>query len=216
MLDRILLLLCLLTLAAGVATTTMSMDTLHSMLDQASAADQRLISVNGYHLSTKYLKRLVRLEKIHQNNVHDLEFSFLEKEEVGQLRSQTEWKNPLAGVGHKGSAIPYFNGYACVTGILPGPSGKCFRDKGVGKALLGCSGKPNNELLEAEQVYASEHCACSMCGGGKANQLSAMIGSGLSKKIIWTPYCHTRGINNCICGLVDMSIKDEATCYDLW
>ena len=214
----IVILLFLLLSSVTLAMTTMT--TLHAMLDQASASKQRLVAVNGYYVSTKYIFRLIRLERIHESNVGGLEISLLEQEEnEGLLRSQTEmdtaWKNPLAGLG-AGSTIPYFNGYACVTGVMPGAAGKCIRDKSPGKALLGCTGRPNKEILEKEKVYASDHCSCSMCGGGKGNQLTAMIGSGMSKKIVWTPFCHTRGLNNCMCGLVDMSIKDEKTCYDLW
>jgi hypothetical protein len=98
---------------------------------------------------------------------------------------------------------------------MPGPHGKCIRDKAIGKALLGCSGKPDKEALEdANSLYRSEHCFCAECGG--MNSLAAMIGSGIQKKIVWTAYCHTRGVNTCVCGLVDMSITDEKTCYDLW
>ena len=153
---------------------------------------------------------------------------------------------------------------------MPGPKGKCIRDKAIGKAALGCSGKPNQESMDlSDPIYRSDHCFCAECGG--MNALQAMIGSGkaniniylnkligdfpkihlihkqslivffffffprflfyrcflffsfrliiflgLHKKIVWTAYCHTRGLNSCHCGLVDMSIKDEKTCYDLW
>ena len=60
---------------------------------------------------------------------------------------------------------------------MPGPKGKCIRDKAIGKAALGCSGKPNQESMDLpDPIYRSDHCFCAECGG--MNALQAMIGSG--------------------------------------
>ena len=60
---------------------------------------------------------------------------------------------------------------------MPGPKGKCIRDKAIGKAALGCSGKPNQESMDlSDPIYRSDHCFCAECGG--MNALQAMIGSG--------------------------------------
>ena len=123
-----------------------------------------------------------------------------------------DWMNPLAGAFHKGVAIPYWNGHACATGIMPGPAGACFRDKAVGKAALGCTGKPKKDL----DWYASEHCACQACGTAAPFTFQHNTIGGDVHDIRWTSFCHTRGIPHCLCGLVDMSIKDKKTCYDLW
>ena len=168
-------------------------------------------------------------EQINPSNVHHLidQVSLIEthaNEQTSQLREQVttrkvevgqQWKNPLSGAFHDGVTLPYFNGYACATAVMPGPEGKCIRDKGVGKALLGCTGKPDDELLKATPSrYASKHCSCTSCGN--MNTWSVLSSGQKPGQIIWTPFCHTRGFNTCGCYLVDMSIKDKKTCYDLW
>lgn len=135
-----------------------------------------------------------------------------ERDRVGK-GGRAKWRNPLAGAFHEGMAIPFWNGYACVQGLMPGKQGACFRDKGIGKALLGCTGKPLKDL----DWYASEHCACSACASAAPFTFQHNTISGDAHDIRWTPYCHTRGVgSNCVCGLVDMSIKDKKSCYDLW
>ena len=84
--------------------------------------------------------------------------------------------------------------------------------KAVGKAALGCTGKPKKDL----DWYASEHCACQACGTAAPFTFQHNTIGGDVHDIRWTSFCHTRGIPHCLCGLVDMSIKDKKTCYDLW
>ena len=70
-----------------------------------------IVNVNDAHISVDYLRRLIGQKKIHDNNIHQLEISLLESSETTSLlRDDQKWKNVFAGVGHKGMAIPYFNG----------------------------------------------------------------------------------------------------------
>jgi hypothetical protein len=142
-----------------------------------------------------------------------LDTVLLQKQEQQHTLEHTAgWKNPLAGAFHKGVAIPFWNGHACATGIMPGPEGACFRDKSLGKAALGCTGTPKKDL----DWYASEHCACQACGSAAPFTFQHNTLMGDVHDVRWTSFCHTRGIPHCLCGLVDMSIKDKKTCYDLW
>ena len=221
----------LLLLVLSQANATIS--DLRALLHQADSQAHSVVRMEGSFVSVQYLRRLIRQKTINEKNVHHLidQVSLIEthaaeqtsqlREQMGQQSSQLreqmgqQWKNPLSGVFHDGVTLPYFNGYACATAVMPGPEGKCIRDKGVGKALLGCTGKPDDELLKATPSrYASKHCSCSSCGN--MNSWSVLNSGKKAGLIIWTPFCHTRGINTCGCYLVDMSIKDKKTCYDLW
>ena len=199
-------------------------DALRAALAEAARAGRRTLRVDGAFVSVGYVEHLLAAGHadgaagpVAQLTVEDL--SLLEEyagrggatAEAASLRLQAreQWRNPLSGVGHKGFAIPFWNGYACTTGLMPGPNGACFRDKALGKAALGCSGKPKADM----QHYASEHCACSACGGAAP---FTIMGGSLGKHVGWTPFCHNRLIPHCMCGLVDNSIKDKKTCYDLW
>ena len=210
-------------------TTNATMSDLRALLNQAESQAHSVVRMEGSFVSVQYLRRLIRQETINPSNVHHLidQVSLIEthaNEQTSQLREQVttrkvevgqQWKNPLSGAFHDGVTLPYFNGYACATAVMPGPEGKCIRDKGVGKALLGCTGKPDDELLKATPSrYASKHCSCTSCGN--MNTWSVLSSGQKPGQIIWTPFCHTRGFNTCGCYLVDMSIKDKKTCYDLW
>jgi hypothetical protein len=186
------------------------------------SSEHSIVKIEDSFVSVKHIKRLIKQNMINENNVDQIHnsISFIEegKHEITKhlLRDQIAWKNPLAGAFHKGAAIPYFNGYACVFALMPGPAGKCIRDKALGKAAFGCTGLPDDDLMKKESKYASKHCSCTQCGSMDSWSKLIAQGDKSGGAIIWTPYCHTRGINHCYCGLVDMSIKDSKTCYDLW
>jgi len=111
MISIIVLLLCT---ATSSTTTSTTLTNLHTLLDASDASQQRLIHIDGAHVSTNYIRHLIQQNKINKKNVHQLKtISLLEiNKQQQQLRDQDGWKNMLAGVGHKGMAIPYYNGYA--------------------------------------------------------------------------------------------------------
>ena len=200
--------LLIVSLVIGTSSTN-----LYTLLSKAEDLNQNAIqSSSGAHVSVQYMRRLLRLGKIDEWNVDQFDMSLIETTTT-KLRDQTQM-NPFTSLFHGGIAIPFFNGYACVTGVMPGAEGKCLRDKSPNGALFGCTGKPAPAFMKQNPPeYRSEHCSCVKCGG--MNEFTTIVSSH-ETRITWVPYCHTRGINNCICGLVDQSIKDAKTCNDLW
>ena len=109
------LILLLLSHQSHAAITITSVSELMN-LDQQQHS---IVNVNDAHISVDYLRRLIGQKKIHDNNIHQLEISLLESSETTSLlRDDQKWKNVFAGVGHKGMAIPYFNGVKYIYIIL--------------------------------------------------------------------------------------------------
>ena len=198
-------------------------DRIHRAVASSREAGHGAIKVGGAIVNNRWVEqnadRISQADDISTLSAEDLRLlmtvrtgGILDTSLLQKQERKNSWQNPLAGAFHKGVAIPFWNNYACATGIMPGPEGACFRDKGLGKAALGCTGKPKKDL----DWYASEHCACQACGTAApfTFQQNTMIGD--VHDVRWTSFCHTRGLPVCLCGLVDMSIKDKNTCLDLW
>ena len=108
------LILLLISHQSHAAITITSVSELMNLDQQHS-----IVNVNDAHISVDYLRRLIGQKKIHDNNIHQLEISLLESSETTSLlRDDQKWKNVFAGVGHKGMAIPYFNGVKYIYIIL--------------------------------------------------------------------------------------------------